>query len=60
MENNNREIRDDEFRVLGNGAPFRHPDPAEERRRKRMGGWVAFAIVAFGSVEQHPFIYFQF
>lgn len=46
MENNNREIRDDEFRVLGNGAPFRHPDPAEDSRRKRMGGWVAFTIVA--------------
>lgn len=45
MENNNN-MRDDEFRVLGTGSHIPVPDPDEDRRRKRLGGWVALAIVA--------------
>jgi len=46
MENNNHNILDDEFRVLGTGSPVPMGDPDEERRRRRLGGWVAFALVA--------------
>ena len=46
MENKNKEIRDDEFRVLGTGSPVPLGDPDEERRRRRQGGWIALAIVA--------------
>ena len=37
---------DDEFRVLGNGSPVPLGDPDEDRRRRKLGGWVALAIVA--------------
>ena len=46
MENKNKEIRDDEFRILGTGSPVPLGDPDEDRRRRRLGGWVALAIVA--------------
>ena len=46
MENNRKDIRDDEFRVLGTGVPVPMEDPSEARRRKRQGGWVALAILA--------------
>ena len=46
MENKNKEILDDEFRVLGTGSPVPLGDPDEERRRRRQGGWIALAIVA--------------
>jgi hypothetical protein len=46
MENKNKEIIDDEFRVLGTGSPIPVGDPNEDRRRRRLGGWVALAIVA--------------
>lgn len=46
MENNRKDIRDDEFRVLGTGVPVQMEDPSEARRRKRQGGWVALAILA--------------
>ena len=44
MENNNN-MHDDEFRVLGTGSHIPVPDPDEDRRR-RLGGWIALAIVA--------------
>ena len=44
MGNNN--MHDDEFRVLGTGSPVPAVDTDEKRRRKRLGGWVALAIVA--------------
>ena len=46
MENKNKEIKDDEFRVLGTGSPVPLGDPDEDRRRRRQGGLVALAIVA--------------
>ena len=46
MENKNKEIYDDEFRVLGTGSPVPLGDPNEDRRRRKQGGWVALAIVA--------------
>jgi hypothetical protein len=46
MENNNHNIQDDEFRVLGTGSPVPMGNPDEERRRRRLGGWFAFALVA--------------
>lgn len=46
MENKNKVIMDDEFRVLGTGSPVPLGDPDEECRRRRQGGWVALAIVA--------------
>ena len=46
MENNNRDTFDDEFRVLGTGSPVPVEDSEGERRRKKLGGWTAFAIVA--------------
>ena len=45
MENNNN-MHDDEFRVLGTGSHIPVPDPDEDRRRRRLGGWIALAIVA--------------
>ncbi|MBO4917316.1 MAG: hypothetical protein J5374_05505 [Bacteroidales bacterium] len=46
MENKNKDIIDDEFRVLGTGSSVPTGDSDEDRRRKRLGGWVALAIVA--------------
>lgn len=45
MENNNN-MHDDEFRVLGTGPHIPVPDPDEDRRRRKLGGWIALAIVA--------------
>jgi hypothetical protein len=45
MENNNN-MRDDEFRVLGTGSHIPVPEPDEDRRRRKLGGWIALAIVA--------------
>ena len=45
MENNNN-MHDDEFRVLGTGSHVPVPDSDEDRRRRRLGGWIALAIVA--------------
>lgn len=46
MGNNDHNIQDDEFRVLGTGSnvPVDHGD--ELRRRNRLIAWVSFAIVA--------------
>ena len=46
MENNNHNIQDDEFRVLGTGSPVPMGNPDEERRRRRLAGWIALALVA--------------
>ena len=46
MENNNHNIQDDEFRVLGTGSPVPMGNPDEERRRRRLASWVALALVA--------------
>ena len=46
MENNNHNILDDEFRVLGTGSPVPMGNPDEERRRRRLASWVALALVA--------------
>lgn len=43
MENNN--MHDDEFRVLGTGSPVPAVNPDEERRRRKLGGWIALALV---------------
>jgi hypothetical protein len=45
MENNNN-MRDDEFRVLGTGSHIPVPQPDEDRRRRKLSGWIALAIVA--------------
>lgn len=45
MENNNN-MRDDEFRVLGTGSHIPVPEPDEDRRRRKLSGWIALAIVA--------------
>ena len=49
MENNNN-MHDDEFRVLGTGPHIPVPDPDEDRRRRKLGGWIALAIVALMGV----------
>lgn len=46
MENNNHNILDDEFRVLGTGSPVPMGNPDEDRRRRRLAGRVALALVA--------------
>lgn len=46
MENNNYNIQDDEFRVLGTGSPVPMGNPDEDRRRRRLGGLIALALVA--------------
>lgn len=46
MENNNHNILDDEFRVLGTGSPVPMGDPDEDRRRRRLAGRVSLALVA--------------
>ena len=46
MENNNHNIQDDEFRVLGTGSPVPMGNPDEERRRRRLASWVALALVS--------------
>ena len=46
MDYKDKEQLDDEFRVLGNGSPVPLGDPDADSRRRKLGGWVAFAIVA--------------
>ena len=46
MENKNKEIIDDEFRVLGTGSPVPTGNLEGDQRRRRQGSWVALAIVA--------------
>lgn len=46
MENNNKETFDDEFRILGTGKHVPSDDSDGERRRKKLVGWAALAIVA--------------
>ena len=46
MENKNKEIIDDEFRVLGTGSPVPTGNLEGNQRRRRQGSWVALAIVA--------------
>ena len=51
MENNRKDIRDDEFRVLGTGVPVPMEDPSEARRRKRQGAaFVYCSISVMGTI----------
>lgn len=45
MENNNHNIQDDEFRVLGTGSPVPMGNLDEDRRRRRLASRVALALV---------------
>lgn len=45
MEKNNKDHMEDEFRVLGTGSPV-SGNQEEEKRRRRIGGWIALGIVA--------------
>lgn len=46
MEKDKRDLLEDEFRVLGTGSPVPGLDPEGDRRIRRLGGFVALAIVA--------------